>query len=101
MVLDSAPAVGSWTRTRRSCGVERIPAKPRTRGSQGPAPSIDFSEGAGRESNLLSHGLHSGSRVCFVCRQMLSAGACFKKMTDEVFEPEIDDALPLSYGATW
>ena len=48
-----------------------------------------FHQGAGRESNLLSHVLHHGSRVCF---RVVSKGPT--KLWSEIY-----GALPLSYGA--
>src|SRR5262245_32791825 len=72
----STPAVGPEVQnTRRSCGAERFPVKPRTRGSPGPAPKE--TQGAGRESNLLSHVLHSGSRMLFSkFRRRISQTTC-------------------------
>ena len=66
------------TKTRMNLRRER-----NARRSSGRAPAPYRRKGAGRESNLLSHGLRSSSRAC--------------KKTDEVVRPEERRSIRLSY----
>jgi len=63
-----------------------FPARPCTHVSQGPAPLVFNLKGAGRESNLLNHVLHTGSRVCIGDRR----SCCVR---------DVSALYPLSYGA--
>ena len=83
----STRSVGScFQGTRRSVGqsfsLGRLHHRP-----QGPAP---WFQGAGRESNLLSHVLHHGSRVCLRCI----------KRTDEVVARDMTKAAEALRYAT-
>ena len=61
----------------------------------GSGPVSGFPEkGAGRESNLVSHVLHSGSRMLFGCLETV----VMQKRDRRRYDQRLYGALPLSYG---